>query len=68
MDGPGSIFQGFGPVGKNNAGTDFALEAKAAQFQLEVQVAHSSHSYIKVRGESTEWVAGGVLPSGGFQS
>ena len=36
----GRFVRGFGPPVRRNAGTDFELEAKAAQFQLEAPVAH----------------------------
>ena len=71
------FLQDFGILGRRNAGTDFELEAKAAQFQLGAQVARSSHFYVEVWPRSStsksgrdlpqEWVGGGV-PPGGFES
>ena len=73
----GSFFRDFKPLGRRNAGTDFELRAKAAQFQLEDQLGRSSHFYVEVRPRSStsksgrdlpqEWVGGGV-PPGGFRS
>ena len=45
----GRIFRDFGLLGKENAGTDFELAAKAARFQLEAPVARSSYSYFELR-------------------
>ena len=40
-----SFVRDFGPLGRKNAGTDFELEVKAAQFQLGAQVGRSSYFY-----------------------
>ena len=45
----GRIFRDFGLLGKENAGTDFELAAKAARFQLEAPVARSSYSNIELQ-------------------
>ena len=45
----GRIFRDFGLLGKENAGTDFELAAKAARFQLGARVARSSHSNIELQ-------------------
>ena len=72
----GPFFRDLGPLGKKNAGTDFELEAKAAQVQLGARVARSSYFYVEVRPRSStsksgrdlpqEWVGGGVHPLGAF--
>ena len=49
----GPFFRDLGPLGKKNAGTDFQLEAKAAQFQLGARVARSSYFYVEVRPRSS---------------
>ena len=74
---PGLLFRDLGPLGEKNAGTDFELEAKAAQFQLGARVARSSYFYVEVRPRSStsksgrdllKRVGGGDPPPGGFQS
>ena len=63
------FFRDFGPLGKRNAGTDFELKAKAAQFQLGAQVGHSSYFYVEVRPRSSHREGGrAVSPFGGLQS
>ena len=73
----GPFFRDLGPLGEKNAGTDFELEAKAAQFQLGARVARSSYFYVEVRPRSStsksgrdllNRVGGGGPPPGGFQS
>ena len=61
------IFQDFGRLGKQTAGTDFELAATAAQFQLEARVAHSSYSNIEFQPRFPEGRVGGGAPPGGFQ-
>ena len=70
------IFRDFEPPGTKTAGTDFELEAKAAQFQLGARVARSSYFYVEVRPQSStsksgrdllKRVVGGDPPPGGFQ-
>ena len=46
------IFRDFEPPGTKTAGTDFELEAKAAQFQLGARVGRSSQSCIEVRQQN----------------
>jgi len=43
----GPFFRDFGLLGKRKAGTDFELEAKAAQFQFETQLSRSSPFHIE---------------------
>ena len=43
----GQFFRDFALLSWENAGTDFELAAKAAQFQLEARVARSSYSNIE---------------------
>ena len=73
----GPFFRDLGPLGEKNAGTDFELEAKAAQFQLGARVARSSYFYVEVRPRSSTSKSGRDLlkrvglvipPRGGFQS
>ena len=61
----GRIFRDFGLLGKENAGTDFELAAKAARFQLEAPVARSSYSYFELRPRFSQegWPA--VIPPQG---
>ena len=54
----GPFFRDFGPLGRRNAGTDFELKAKAAQFQLEAQLSCSSHFYVEVRPRSSTSMSG----------
>ena len=70
----GPFFRDLGPLGEKNAGTDFELEAKAAQFQLGARVARSSYFYVEVRPRSStsksgrdllKRVGGGGLPPRG---
>ena len=49
LEGPGMIFRDFWLLGRENAGTDFELAAKAARFQLGARVARSSHSNIELQ-------------------
>ena len=69
----GRFFRDFGPLDRRNAGTDFELEAKAAQLQLGTQVARPSTSkfgpdlLLQSQAEifrRSGWAA--VLPPGGF--
>ena len=63
----GRIFRDFGLLGRENAGTDFELAAKAARFQLGARVARSSHSNIELQPRFSEGrVGGGGPPPGGF--
>ena len=60
-----SFFRDLGPLGEKNAGTNFELEAEAAQFQLGARVGCSSLDF-RGRDLPQEWVAGGVPPPGGL--
>ena len=75
FEGPGArfsrvlvrIFRDFGLLDRENAGTDFELAAKAAQFQPEARVARSSYSHIDLQPRFPEGRVGGGAPPGGFQ-
>ena len=66
---PGRIFRDFGLLGKDNAGTDFELAAKAARFQLEAPVARSSYSNVEPQPRFSRGEGGRRWsPPGGLQS
>ena len=57
------IFRDFEPPGTKTAGTDFELEAKAAQFQLGARVGQSRRPILS-QWPGHKWVGGGGPPRG----
>ena len=68
LEGSGTIFSRFSePLGREHAGTDLELEAKAARFQLGAPVAraHSSYPYVELQPRIPERKVGGGGPPWG---